>query len=131
MNRFLSRITLTGFLLSVALASAACSVAAVAVEPATLGPVDPNAVKVVASGQQFTTTQVNAAAGKAFQLAFESQTSDPHNVAISRDGAEATFRSDVFSGPATRTYQVGALSAGTYTFICDVHPGMKGTLTVK
>jgi plastocyanin len=131
MNRFLSRITLTGVLLSVALASAACSVAAVAVEPASQAPIDPNAVKIVASGQVFTTTEATAPAGKQFQLVFDSQTSDPHNVAISRDGAEPVFRSDVFSGPATKTYQVNALTAGTYAFKCDVHPGMAGTLTVK
>jgi plastocyanin len=130
MNRFLSRITLTGVLLSVALASAACSVAAVAGEPSQ-APIDPNAVKIVASGPVFTTTEASAPAGKQFQLVFDSQTSDPHNVAISRDGAEPVFRSDVFSGPATNTYQVDALIPGTYEFKCDVHPGMTGTLTVK
>ena len=29
------------------------------------------------------------------------------------------------------TYSVPALAAGTYTFICIVHPNMTGTLTVK
>jgi plastocyanin len=131
MNRVLSRITLTGALIGVALAAAACNVAAVAAEPASQAPIDPNAVKIVASGQQFTTTDVVAPAGKGFQLVFESQTGDPHNVAISRDGAEPAFRSDVFNGPGTKTYQVGALAAGAYAFKCDVHPGMSGTLTVK
>jgi plastocyanin len=31
----------------------------------------------------------------------------------------------------TVTYDVPALPAGTYTFICIVHPNMTGTLTVK
>ncbi|MFM2194015.1 MAG: Cupredoxin-like domain, partial [Chloroflexota bacterium] len=31
----------------------------------------------------------------------------------------------------TRTYNVPALDAGTYAFICTVHPNMAGTLTVK
>lgn len=131
MNRLLSRITLTGVLLSVALAAAACNVTAVVVEPASQGPVDPNAVKIVASGLQFTTKDVAAPAGKSFPLVFESQTGIPHNIAISRDGAEPVFRSDVFSGPGTRTYQIDALSAGTYAFKCDVHPVMTGSLTVK
>jgi plastocyanin len=131
MNRFLSRITLTGVLLSVALAAAACNVAAVAAEPASQGPIDPNAVKIVASGQQYLTTEVTAPAGKRFQLVFESQTSDPHNIAISLGSAEPVFRSDVFNGPATKSYQIDALAAGTYAFKCDVHPGMTGTLTVK
>ena len=131
MKRFLSRITLAGVLLSVALAAMACNVAAVATQPASQGPIDPNAVKIVAAGQQFTTAEVTRSAGKAFQLVFESQTSDAHNVAISLGGAEPVFRSDVFNGPATKTYQVGALTAGTYAFKCDVHPGMTGTLTVN
>ena len=131
MKRFLSRITLTGVLLSVALVAMACNVAAVPTQPASQGPVDPNAVKIVASGQQYTTTEVTASAGKAFQLVFESQTSDPHNVAISLGGAEPVFRSDVFNGPGNTTYQVGALTAGSYAFKCDVHPGMTGTLTVN
>lgn len=130
MTRFLSRITLTGVLLSVALASAACSVAAVAGGPSQ-AQIDPNAVKIVASGQAFTTTEATAPAGKAFQLVFDSQTSDQHNIAISREGAEPEFRSDVFSGPGTKTYQVDALTTGAYAFKCDVHPGMTGTLTVK
>ena len=29
------------------------------------------------------------------------------------------------------TYQVPALAAGTYTFICDVHPDMKGTIIAQ
>ena len=29
------------------------------------------------------------------------------------------------------TYSVPALAAGTYTFICQVHPDMKGTITAK
>ncbi len=131
MNCYLSRITLTGVLLSVALAAMACNVAAVATQPASQAPIDPNALKIVASGQQYTTTEVTAPAGKGFQLVFESQTSDPHNVAISLGGAEPVFRSDVFNGPGTRTYQLSALPAGTYGFKCDVHPAMTGTLTVK
>jgi plastocyanin len=29
------------------------------------------------------------------------------------------------------TYAVPALTAGSYTFICEVHPDMKGTLTAE
>jgi plastocyanin len=31
----------------------------------------------------------------------------------------------------TRTYDVPALAAGTYEFVCTVHPNMRGTLTVE
>jgi plastocyanin len=129
MNRFLSRVTLAGALLVVALAAAACGSSAA--QPTSPAVVDPNAVKIVASGQQFTTKDVAAPAGKAFQIAFESQTGDPHNIAIAASGAEPAFRSEVYTGPGTKTFDVQPLAAGTYTFKCDVHPGMEGTLTVR
>ena len=37
-----------------------------------------------------------------------------------------------FTGPATRQYQIGPLTAGKYPFHCEVHPtAMTGTLTVQ
>ena len=51
---------------------------------------------------------------------------DPSNKAVSI-GDTAPFK-----GPATKKYAVPALPAGTYTFVCQVHPTtMKGTLEVK
>ena len=38
---------------------------------------------------------------------------------------------DDFKGVATRDYQVPALAAGEYTFVCTVHPNMTGTLTAQ
>ena len=48
----------------------------------------------------------------------------------SASGAEV-FKGEIFSGVDTRTYAVPALPAGTYAFVCSVHPNMTGTLTVK
>ena len=41
------------------------------------------------------------------------------------------FRGEVFPGPAKKTYDVPPLQAGSYGFICSVHPTMAGTLTVQ
>ena len=41
------------------------------------------------------------------------------------------FQGDVFPGVATKAYDVPALAAGPYAFVCTVHPSMTGTLTVQ
>jgi plastocyanin len=46
------------------------------------------------------------------------------------NGAEL-FKGEVFPGVATRVYNVPALDAGSYAFVCTVHPTMTGTLTVE
>lgn len=54
-----------------------------------------------------------------------------HNIVIfSTDPANAIFRGDLVTGVATVTYSFRAPAAGTYNFQCEVHPTMKGTVTV-
>jgi plastocyanin len=83
-----------------------------------------------------------APAGKSFTIDFNNQEATPHNVEIfptAQDAASfsnalggATGPSDIVAGPATVTYKVDALEAGTYYFQCDVHPQqMNGTFVVK
>ncbi len=48
----------------------------------------------------------------------------PHRVRRSGQG-------EIFNGVETRTYDVPALPAGTYGFVCTVHPNMTGTLTAR
>ena len=87
-------------------------------------------VKIVAVGIAFQPTEVTVPATKPFVIDFDNQDAGlPHNVAI-RDSSNAElFLGEIFNGPGTRQYQVGALAAGAYTFICTVHPNMVGTLT--
>ena len=40
------------------------------------------------------------------------------------------FNGDIFPGVDSMDYAVPALAAGTYKFLCTVHPNMTGTLTV-
>ncbi|HTC85856.1 MAG TPA: cupredoxin domain-containing protein [Candidatus Acidoferrum sp.] len=89
-------------------------------------------VTITAQDIAFTTADVTAPAGKAFTIAFQNKDpGTPHNVDIKKpDGTEA-FKGTVFPGPATQVYQVPALAAGTYSFVCDVHANMTGTITVK
>ncbi len=82
----------------------------------------------------FDTAELSAPADTPFKIEFDNRDpSIPHNVAIhegSPTGPEV-FRGEVFPGPAKKTYDVPALQAGSYGFICSVHPTMAGTLTVQ
>jgi plastocyanin len=57
----------------------------------------------------------------------------PHNVAIyeSEARAEELFNGELLNEVGTITYDVPALAAGPYYFICIVHPNMEGTLTAQ
>ena len=91
-------------------------------------------VSISALNVAFEQTTVTAPAGKAFQITFDNKDSGtPHNVAIHKgdaSGAEV-FKGEIITGPATKVYDVPALDAGTYAFVCSVHPNMTGTLTVQ
>ena len=79
---------------------------------------------------------MQVAAGKPFEIFFENQDAGiPHNVAIHVGGPGCVgaelWKGAIFAGVATQTYDVPALAAGSYAFVCTVHPNMVGTLTVK
>ena len=83
---------------------------------------------------EFEQSAFEAAAGVPFTIVFSNNNIGvPHNVAIHVGTAtgEEVFKGEIFPGIGTRTYNVPALTAGTYAFICTVHPNMAGTLTVK
>ncbi len=92
---------------------------------------DANAPRVAAKDIQFLNRELTVPAAAAFSLVFDNQEAAPHNIAISNAGGSKVFTGEVFTGPAQRTYQVPALPAGSYTFICDVHPNMTGTITAS
>jgi plastocyanin len=90
----------------------------------------PACIQLTASGLKFQPTTLTAQADTPFEIVFDNQDPDQHNVAID-DGSENLFRGELFGGPKTVTYQVPALPAGDYTFKCDVHPQMTGQLKVE
>jgi plastocyanin len=100
------------------------------------GSADPGsgAVAISAAAVAFEQTEVTAPAGEPFQIEFaNNDAGTPHNVAIHRDSAtgEEVFKGEIFPGVETRTYDVPALEAGAYAFVCTVHPTMVGVLTAE
>jgi mono/diheme cytochrome c family protein/plastocyanin len=96
--------------------------------------VDPNAQKLtlVASALKWTTPTLTAKVGAPIVIALDNQDAGvPHNVQIKDAAGTVVFTSDTFNGVATRDFQVPALTAGSYPFICTIHPTMTGTLTAQ
>jgi plastocyanin len=79
----------------------------------------------------FVETTLTAPADRPFTVAFDNLDVAPHNLEIRDAGGTVLFRGDIVVGPIVTVYAVPALPAGTYPFICTVHPAMTGTLTVK
>jgi len=95
---------------------------------AAAGPV----VELAAQNIAFTTTSLQAPANTPFTIHFKNQdASVPHDVEIKDASGAVAFKGDIITGPSEASYNVPALAAGTYTFVCTVHPNMTGTLTVQ
>src|SRR4029077_21027670 len=124
-------------LLALAAVLAACSGASAAptgtpAAPAPAGSQIPagGTATVVAKDIAFTTPAVAVTAGSPFSIAFDNEDGAPHNIAISDAGGQTVFKGEIVANKQV-TYSVPALAAGTYTFTCEVHPDMKGTITAQ
>ena len=103
--------------------------------PAASLPPDAVTLKLVALSFAFDLKALEVPAGKAFAIELDNQ--DPagtlHNVEIKTTDGTVISDPPTIDGGASTTYVYDALPAGTYTFICRIHPidSMTGTLTVK
>jgi plastocyanin len=94
----------------------------------------PGTQVVIAKGIAFNTHALTVTANQPFAILFKNQ--DPgtdHNLEI-RDASGKTIQAQpLVTGVKDQLYNYTPLPAGTYTFICKVHPitQMTGTLTVK
>ena len=127
----MKRLTLTLGLLTLAAVLAACS--GTSASPATgtqapAGSPSGDAVAIVAKDIKFSQANVSVKAGQAFDVNFDNQDGAPHNIVISDATGNKVFKGDIVASQRI-TYKVPALAAGTYTFVCEVHPEMKGTIT--
>ena len=128
----MKRLTLTFGLLALAAVLAACSgVSAEAPTPAApAGSPSGDAVTIVAKDIKFVPNAVSVKADTTFDIVFDNQDGAPHNISISNASGANVFKGEIVSGKKV-TYTVPALTAGTYAFMCEVHPDMKGTITAQ
>jgi plastocyanin len=52
-----------------------------------------------------------------------------HNLRVTGQGVNAHTK--LQDGPVTQKLSVDLTRTGRYSFVCDIHPNMEGTLTVK
>lgn len=95
-------------------------------------PPGPAPIPVSAVNVLFEQTEINAPANVPFVIEFENKEAVPHNVAINDASGASVYVGEIVTGPIKVTYDIPALAAGSYPFLCSVHPTtMVGTLTVN
>src|SRR5205085_5398343 len=84
-----------------------------------------------AAGSNYSTTNVTIPRGGS--LGFQNFDLAPHNVTATKlKKHRPVFRSkDTTFGGSAAVTGVSALKRGSYTYLCSIHPRMKGTLHVR
>jgi plastocyanin len=102
---------------------------------ATPGAGDP-VLEMTAKGIAYAALTLEVLAGQSFSIRFRNNdpTSIPHDIDIRlEDGSTVVQDMPTINGGKETTYHFAPLPAGTYQFVCSVHPvpAMTGTLTAK
>jgi cytochrome c oxidase subunit II len=101
--------------------------------PAPSGEVSGPVVELAAANIEFSTNALAAPADTAFTIHFKNDDAAGvlHNVEIKDAAGASLFKGELIDGGQEINYAVPALAAGSYPFVCTVHPNMTGTLTVQ
>jgi glucose/arabinose dehydrogenase/plastocyanin len=98
---------------------------------ATAGEVVEITVGTDATANEFDPTEVSVPAGATVRLTFENQSANvPHNLTFG-DPINAATATTVAPGESETIEFTAPSEPGEYTFVCTLHPGMEGVLTVE
>ncbi len=100
---------------------------------AAVGGAASSQITVVATDNKFDKTALTVPAGKEVTITFENKGSAIHNWHVGgvkgKDGKDITTQ--LIPGGKTETVSFTIDNPGTYDYMCDVHPEMRGKLTVQ
>ena len=97
--------------------------------PAPSGAPTGTTIDITALNIAFDKTDITAPAGAPFTIHFDNQDQGiQHNVEIKDGAGNQVLAGSLITGPAVIDYAVPALPAGSYSFLCIVHPNMAGTI---
>ena len=128
----MQRVFMSLGLVALAVVSMACSGAAAAPPSSQPPSGEPagDAIRIVATNLAFQPATLTVEAGKPLEIVLDNQDEAPHNIAIKDAAGTTGFKGEIVTkGEVTNL--VPALTAGTYTFWCEVHPEMQGTITAE
>jgi plastocyanin len=103
-----------------------------AAPPTPVGGQEAPEVVITARNIAFEPAEATIAAGVAFRLGLDNRDAGvPHNLVLKDASGAALAKSEIISGPAQAVIELPPLTAGSYTYVCEVHPNMVGTLTAE
>ena len=117
-------------LVALATVSAACSGASAAPSDGPVASPPGDAVVIVAKDLAWQPTAVTVKAGEPVTIVMDNQEDAPHNIFVKDSSGAEVFKGEIVSKQQI-TYELEALTPGTYPFICEVHPNMTGTITAE
>jgi plastocyanin len=90
-------------------------------------------ITVVATDNKFDKTALTVPVGKEVTVTFENKGSAIHNWHLQgvKDKNGKDITTQLIAGGKTETVSFVIDKAGTYEYMCDVHPEMRGKLTVQ
>lgn len=91
-------------------------------------------VHIVAEEVAFDTDEIVVPAGEEIEIEFVNLDDVYHNVAIYEGDSPAAapiFNGEGFRGEAERTYHLETPPPGSYVYVCDFHPNMKGSFVTE